>query len=252
MNIFTKYILMIILGFITHSLSSQDDPEIDRSFQYLSLKAQYIQLDDQVNYGYVFDGINLAVGYGFQKENQRVVIRYEGEIGFGSVNNLGHGFYWKFKPIDFFHGFKINNSTSVLGGYMGAEYSWQQYDELQGGRLFWMSNIEIGPEIQFSIPLGSRNINVGVSSSLAGLAARPEFGPEQYYYSFSFSEFISSSHRNAKFGSFGLFNHTKLNVELLGNGGGRIMLGYEFDYLGYYEEPKATFLSHSINLKWKL
>ena len=245
-------ILSILLIIWVNNVISQDTISTHLSSHSINIKAQYLQLDDQVNFGYVFDGIGLILGYRWQKETGRVFINYQSEIGFGVVNNLGHGFYWKFKPLDFFHGFKVDQSSLILGPYIGAEYSWQQYDELQGGRLFWLSNIELGPEFQFDLPIGNFQFQVSISSSLLGLASRPDPDFEDYYYSFNFSEFISSSYRNAQFGSINRFNHSKFLIDFLGNDHSRFRLGYEFDYLGYFEEPKATFLTHSINLNWKL
>jgi len=246
----------IILGLfaILYSINlySQDNSPGTNPTHTLSFKAQYIQIKDEFNYGLVFSGPNLVVGYSFSRITDKDILMYAPEIAFGGVFNKGAGFAWRFKPIDIFYGRNITTKQITIGGYVATDYQWQQYSELQGGRLFWFSTIEIGPRIQYVLPYKSGILNIDFSNSLAGFTSRPEVSTETYYYDFSFSEFISVAHQDLTFGSFNLFNRTKFGVAIAPNSWRHLKIGYNFEYFGYYKEPTLSFICHSINLNWKI
>lgn len=246
----------IILGLFAILFSfngfAQNDSSGVSKIHTVSFKMQYIQIVDEFNYGLVFSGPNLVVAYSFSKITDKAIFMYSPEIAFGGVYNKGAGFAWRFKPIDIFYGRSITSKHLTIGGYVATDYQWQQYSELQGGRLFWFSTIEIGPRIEYILPYKSGVLNFDFSNSLAGFTSRPEPSTETYYYEFSFSEFISVANQNLTFGSFDLFNRTKLGVTIQPNSWKRLTMGYSFEYFGYYKEPTLSFISHSINLKWKI
>ena len=118
--------------------------------------------------------------------------------------------------------------------------------------MFWFTSIEIGPQLVLTLPIKSKQIKITFSNSLAGLTSRPEPSTETYYYSLKLSDFITNAHSNLKFGSYNLFNHTHIRIELMNNKGKRLSFAYEFEYFGYYQNPKLSYLNHSVNLKWKI
>jgi len=246
----------IIIGLFTilysTNLYSQDNVSGASPIHTISFNTQYIQIKDEFNYGLVFSGPNLVAGYSFTRITDMDILRYSPEVGFGGVFNKGAGFAWRFKPIDFFYGRNLTSKRIKIGGYLAADYQWQQYSELQGGRLFWFSTIEFGPKIEWSIPYKSGIVNFDFSNSLAGFTSRPEPSTETYYYEFSFSEFISVAHQNLSFGSFNQFNRTKIGVCIHPNSWKHLTMGYHFEYFVYYKEPALRFTSHSINLNWNL
>ena len=90
-----------------------------------------------------------------------------------------------------------------------------------------------------------------MNTSLLNLTSRPQSSPETYFYSLTFSDFVSNVHSDMKFGSQGAFQHYQIHVALSGLGKG-FGIGYQFEYMGYNEQPEYQYLIHSINLVWQL
>ena len=250
-----RKIVLIFGVFIFLNLSNvlaQESTNISSKTHAISFKTQFIQIKDAFNYGLKYSGINLVAGYSFSQITDKKIVIYHPEIAFGGVFNKGAGFVWKFKPIDFFYGRKLKSKALTIGAYCSSDYQWQQYPELQGGRLFWFSSIEIGPKIVFEFPYKSYLLDISFSNSIAGIASRPKPSTETYFYAFSFSEFIAVAHQNLQFGSYDVFNRTQLEIELKWDSWKRCSVGYSFEYFGYYNEPMLHFLNHSLNFKWKI
>ena len=239
---------------LTCHLTVAQEKQINKKHA-IALKTQFIQIKDDFNYGLVYNGLNLAVEYSFTRSAFNKTFMYSPALGFGPTFNKGVGLFWYFKPIDVFYGFKINSSDTrpfSLGAYFAIDHKWQQYPYLQGGHLFWFSSIEIGPKFSYQFPVKKSRLIISFSNSIAGWNSRPVPSTETYYYSFSFSDFFTSAYSNIKFGSFNLFNHTRLKVEFLRQEDNRLSFAYEFEYYAYFEDPEVKFMSHSLNLIWKL
>lgn len=245
-------IALTFLLLFSGKVCSQDSIVVTNRTHTVSFKTQYIQIKDALNYGLVYSGPNLGVAYSYEKNTNTTLLIYSPEIYFGGLFNKGGGFSWRFKPIDIFYGGKLMSNQITIGGYFSTDYQWQQYPELQGGRLFWFSTIEIGPRIEYALPYKSGVLTINFSNSIAGFTSRPEYITETYYYEFSISEFISVANQNLTFGSFNLFNRTQFGATMKPNSWKRLTLGYSFEYFGYYKAPTLSFVSHSINLNWRL
>ena len=252
MNRIAPIVLLIFMILLSSNLLGQNIATEMKKSHSITFETQFTQVKDEFNYGLVYSGIKLVAGYRFDKISEKNVFEYTPEIGFGGIFNKGAGFAWEFKPIDIFYGYKIGSKSLTIGAYFSTNYQWQQYSELQGGRLFWFSSIEVGPQLMFSFPLKSKSIKIVFSNSLAGFTSRPEPGTETYFYSFNLSEFISSAHSNLTFGSYNLFNHTNFEIGLHNKTRKRFSFAYEFEYFGYYQTPAVSYLNHSLNLKWKI
>ena len=255
MSIMNRLNIIAILLFST-GLLAQDNLERESKNHSFTFTTQYIQIKDDFTYGLAYGGVNLMIGYDFIKQTRNATFTYTPEIGFGGIFNKGAGFTWRFKPIDVYYGFRYasrsnNRGFNSIGAYLAADYQWQQYPELQGGRLYWFTALELGPRISYILPVKNKEIHITFSSSLAGFTSRPEPSTETYFYSFGLSEFISSAHRDMKFGSFNLFNRTRFDVELANLKAGRFSLTYGFEYFGYFQDPRLSFMNHSLKLKIK-
>lgn len=244
--------LLTVIVILSLNLFAQEAKNEKVLQSAVMLKAQFFQFKDKFNYGLSYSGINLLVAYSYANESEQNLFTYDTEIGFGGSFNKGAGLAWRFKPIKLFYGYKLSSTPFAIGAYIAADYQWQQYSELQGGKLFWFSSIEFGPQARYLLPFKSNWIAITFSNSLAGLAARPKPGTETYFYDFSFSEFLSTSHENLKFGSTNLFNRTIFEIELKRKEKKRFSLAYQFEYFGYYQNPNLSFLNHSFNLKLNL
>lgn len=237
------------------SLNSIAQDSIKQTIHSASLKTQFFQIKDVFNYGLIFNGLNFVGRYSFEKTTEKTTIIYNPEFSFGANFNKGVGLAWGFIPIDFFIGSNINGSKSkpfIFGGYFLTNYNWQLYPELQSGQMFWFTSIEIGPQAIFSLPIKHREIKISLSNSLIGFTSRPIPATESYFYSLTFSEFVTNAHRNLKMGSYNLFNHANLEIVLLNKTKKRLSLAYEFKYFGRYKESKLNYLIHSLNFKWKV
>lgn len=220
----------------------------------LTLKTAFFQIKDDFTYGLVFNGVNLSGRYSFEKNTEKATLMYAPEISFGANYNIGVGLALGFVPIDVFYGYKTKVSPSkpiVVGAYFSTNYNWQFYPELQGGHMYWFTSFEIGPQLIFTFPLKNTMIKITFSNSLAGFTSRPEPQTESYFTSRKFSDFVSNAHSHLQFGSFESFNHTNFEIVFLRKDK-KLNFAYEFDYFGYFKKPRLQYLSHAINLIWKM
>lgn len=248
-------IILMSAGLLIFSSRTNAQDTVEGKSQSLTLKTEFQQIKDNFNYGLVFSGINLVGKYSLEKSFEKSTFIYSPELGLGVNYNKELGFSLGFVPLDLYYGLKVKNSIAgplTIGGYITTDYNWQFYPDLQSGHMFWFTSIEIGPQILFTLPVKDRKIEIILSNSLAGYTSRPDPGTETYFYSLRFSDFISNVHSNLQFGSFNKFNHTNIVAKLQPSRNKRLFLAYEFEYFGYYNNPKLNYLSHSLNLNWKI
>lgn len=248
-----KQLIISIIGlcFIT-SLFAQYDAKAQK--HALTFKPEYFQVKDQLNYGLVHNGLNLAGEYQYLIETSNRFLSYSSEIGFGINYRQGLGLFWTFKPIDLFYGFKLgNNPTSkiIVGPYYASIYSWQLYPELKSGHMSWNTSYELGPKIIASFPYRKKSIKISFSNSIAGFSSRPELKTEEYFYSLTLSDYAKNAHKNLNFGSMDVNNHVNLEVELITPDKNR-SISYEFEYISVLTTSSFSYISHAINLNWTL
>lgn len=244
---------VVLFMFSSSIIEAQDT--LKHNIHSFTLKTEFIQIKDEFNYGLVNNGLNLGAQYSIEKTLDNARFIYSPEISFGANFNKGIGLSWGFVPIEFFYGYKIDENETkplIIGAYFSTNYNWQLYPELQSGHMFWFTSIEVGPQLIFALPIKNRHVKIIFSNSLAGLASRPEPATESYFYSLTFSDFVTNAHSNLQFGSFNLFNHTNFEVKLLNKKKKKLSMAYEFEYFGYYMQPKLSYLSHSLNFIWKI
>lgn len=222
---------------------------------FVSYKTQFFQIKDAFNYGLVYSGINLKGGYSFVLSSDKSTFSYNPDLSFGIMFNKGIAMAWHFKPVDLFYGWRINKKgtkTLTIGPYFLTNFNWQLYPYLQSGHMFWFTSIEFGPRIKLVLPIKTKIFNITFSNSLAGWTSRPDPGTETYFYSLKFTDFVNNAHSDLNFGSFDLFNHTNLEIEIVSVKDKRLSFAYEFEYFGYYDDPKLSYMAHSINMIWRV
>lgn len=226
-----------------------------RSDRSLSLKTQFVQFKDEFNYGLVFSGLNLNLGYAYINTSEGKTFSYTPDIGFGANFNKGLGLALQFQPIDIFYGLRVNESTNkpfTIGPYFSTNYKWQMYPELQSGKMFWFTSLEAGPRFMATIPFRNKLFKVMVANSIAGWTSRPQPATETTFYFREFSDFVRNAHSDLKFGSYNLFNHTNIEIEWINAKDKKLSVAYEFEYVGYYKNPDFSYVVHALNLKWKI
>jgi hypothetical protein len=237
-----------------NSGSSQAKKPAASSSHSLLFSPQFIQIKDAFNYGLVYSGLNLELGYAYRIDRDKSRLTYEAELGFAGVWNKGGGMAWHFKAADLSYGLRINPESALpvyIGPYAAVNYRWQRYPELQGGHLFWFTAMEFGPEFTFEVPLGERGLRFRLATSLAGWTSRPEPATESHFYSSTFSDFITNAHQDLQFGSLNVFDHTDFEVEWWPAETGHFSIAYAFEYFGYFKDPEVRYLEHALLLKWK-
>jgi len=246
-------ILLIILIILPAKMKAQDTAwEKDRMVTY---QTQFFQIKEAANYGIVFNGLNLVVGYEYSKKNKSHILKYIADLGFGPDFGKGVGLNWHFKPGDLYYGWNISGNDSYslfLGPYTSVNYQWQLYPELQSGHMFWFTFIDFGPRLYSEFKLKSKRIRITFSSAVAGLVSRPVPATESHFYSLSFSDFVTNPHKDLKFGSLDLIEHIDLGITLVNFNKKKMSAGYGFQYFGYNDDPRLDYLTHSVNLYWTL
>lgn len=234
-------------------LSAQDN--VVHNSQSFSLKTHFAQIKDEFNYGLVFYGMNLNLGYSFISTSDGKTFSYTPELGFGANFNKGVGAALLFQPIDLFYGLNVNESIIrplTIGPYFSTNYKWQMYPELQSGKMFWFTSLEAGPRFMATIPFRNKLFKVVVANSIAGWTSRPQPATETTFYSREFSDFVRNAHSDLKFGSYNLFNHTNMEIEWINAKDKKLSASYEFEYVGYYKNPDFSYVVHALNLTWKI
>ncbi|MFO7889873.1 MAG: hypothetical protein R6V04_05995 [bacterium] len=248
-----KIILSLIMIILTTSVKAQD---IDiNNKQFIHLKLQHSQTKDTFTYGLVFKGVNFVIGYSLIKKTEQRIFFCSPDLTLGINSNKGVGLSFQFTPIDLGYGFQLNDSKIspvFLGPSVATHYRWNLYPEIQSGQMYWFTSIELGSTLIVQHPWKKMLWKVTLTNSLAGWCSRNPPCTEKYFFSLKFSDFIHNAHSHFKFGSFNLFNHTVLDILALNLLSKRISLGYEFEYLGYFQSPKLQYLTHSLNLRWKI
>jgi len=248
-----KLYFILLLFLFSIVLNAQVSPT--KKEHIVSFKTQFIQIKDAFNYGLVYNGLNLKGSYSFVLSSDKFTFSYNPDLAFGAMFNKGVAMAWHVKPIDLFYGWKVNKSETkplTIGPYFATNYNWQLYPYLQSGHMFWFSALEFGPRFLFTTPIKSKVFRITLTNSLAGWTSRPEPATETYFYSLTFSDFVNNAHSNMKFGSFDLFNHTTLEIALAHAKDKKMSIGYEFEYFGYFDDPRLSYMAHSINLIWKV
>lgn len=245
----------VLLQLVVHSSDLMAQRSSAEKIHSISLNTRYLQVKDAFNYGLVFHGLNLGVRYTYEWASDRNTVLYAPDFALGANFKKGIGIAIHFRPVDLFYGINVRGGRGksfTAGPYLSTNYQWHAYPELQSGPMFWYSSLEAGPRVRLSIPFKGKLFQVKISNSLAGFSSRPEPSTEKTFYSTTFTDFFSNAHSNLTFGSWGRFNHTALEVEMVHAKDKRLSVAYEFEYFGYYAAPRYALLLHSVNLTWKI
>lgn len=251
-NLFYNCIIIFLLTpyvFFSQWLSKSE------SNHSLNFSLALSQVKDDFNYGLVYSGINLSAEYQYSSVTKKEYFEYLSRIYFGANYNKGIGITFGAIPGHLFYGVNVkqdNINSIFVGGFLNANYNWQLYPELQSGHMFWVSSLELGPEIKYILRTGENNVKICLRNSLAGFVSRPSPNTETHFYTLNFYDFVVNANKNLKFGSLNLFNHTMLEVEYNNLSWTSISLNYKFDYFIYNISPGIKFLNHSLAVKWRL
>jgi len=212
-----------------------------------------LQLKDQANLGMVFSGVQFEYRYGLTWIIQEHEITYQPKLGFGVGFNRGmFGVQLKFAPVNvsWTMPFYDQNGHTIRGGVnFATDYSWQIYQPLQSGHLFWAGETGVSPIIKYNYQWDNKRIEISIQNSLFGFTShKQEFDP--YWISWELRDFAVTPHENMKFGSFNNYDHTNITLEFIPNTDKRNSFVYEFDYFGLFYGVQFRRLNH--NLMWRI
>jgi hypothetical protein len=201
----------------------------------------------------LFNGGNLELAYSLQKAAEHKILQYQAVFGFGPGFSKGiASINFRLKPVDLAYCFHIAGNDKYaffLGPYLGMNYFFQLYPELQSGHALWFTLYDIGPRLIFETWLLDQEFRLNFSNSMAGIASRPEELNETYYYTLNFFDLLGKMHSNFSAGSFNLLNHTKIELEWKNLGKGRSSLVYQFEYFNYKDVPRLDYLAHTLTYR---
>jgi hypothetical protein len=248
----TTSVLLIIILLNADALFAQDTGR--EIYHAITFKSRFIQLKDEFNYGLVHNGLYLGGEYSMNSETDKAAFIYKAGFDFGASYKKGLGMIWSFSPFDLYYGLSLNRDPEMkikLGPYTAGYYKWQLYPELQSGKLFWISSYEVGPRLLISLPYKNKIFSASVSGSIVSLNSRPKVKTEEYFYSLKLGDFIRNPHSNMTVGLQNVFNHVDVILELKDRDKRRSIC-YEFEYISYASAPAFKYITHCINLKWRI
>jgi len=213
----------------------------------------FLQLKDQANLGMVFNGVQLEYRYGLTWAIQEHEITYQPKLGLGvGFNRRMFGVQLKFAPVNVswtMPFYNQNGHTIRVGANFSTDYSWQIYQPLQSGHLFYVSEIGVSPIIKYNYQWDNKRIGISIQNSLFGFTSHKQ-QLDPYWVSWDAREWIIAPHENMKFGTFNNYDHTNISVEFTPNLDKIHSFVYEFDYFGIYYGVQFRRLNH--NLIWKI
>ena len=129
MNHQKKYLsfprLVIILMLVSGSVDSFTQNSGTGSM--IAIEPQFFQLKDQKNYGLVFNGGNISVGYTLQKQTGHNLFLYEAAFGLGAGFSNGiAGINFHLKPAGLSYCFRVSQgekTTLYIGPYLTMNYN---------------------------------------------------------------------------------------------------------------------------------
>lgn len=222
----------------------------------IAIEPQFFQLKDQKNYGLVFNGGNISVGYTLQKQTGNIFFRYDAVFGLGvGFSKVIAGINLHLKPAGLSYCFRVvkgEKTTLYIGPYLTMNYFFQMYPELQSGHALWFTFYDLGPGFIADTRLREQTFRVRLASSIFGLVSRPVEMNETYYYTLNFFDQVGKVHSHFRAGSFNLLNHTDFELEWRQIGNSNKSLAYHLEYFYFNDEPKLQYLVHAISYRIKL
>ncbi|HXH18818.1 MAG TPA: hypothetical protein VNJ07_07010 [Chitinophagales bacterium] len=243
---------MIILIPLSFSISAQDILPLKRT--YFAVPFPVLEIKDRPNYGMEFKGLEIPLfRAGIQREYNHSFFDWHTQTGGGILFREGMqslNFQWKLNDV--FYGIEMDKNEKFkiyFGPSLILNYTYQLYPFLHAGHSFWFTNYSIGPKVFAEIPLKKIKplLKLSLYNSIAGVTSRPDAERDPYFYSFKFTDLMKFWHHDMRAGTFNLFNYTCFTTELYFTRTNRdVSLAYNFNYIGYYREPRMDYLSQGV------
>jgi len=241
-------------GFIIFWLFLFINPLFGQITHSHSIVIGFLQLKDQLNFGMVFNGVQLEYRYGLHWKIHDHEILYQPKLGVGvGFNREMQGYQINIAPINVtwtMPFYDQNGHTIRAGANFIMDYNYQAYPRLHDANLFWTSEIGFSPVICYEYQWNNKQININLRNSLLGFTSHIQEYDDLHYYFLSAKDILAKPHKDLKFGSFNNYNHSNVTLEFVPNINKMHSFIYEFDYLGFFYGNQFDRINHS--LIWRM
>lgn len=220
----------------------------DENKSQVLIETGVFQTQHNLNYDLVFSGGYLGLGYQSEWWTDRTVLIYTADLRFAAMQNKGIAFHWQLSPVYLSYAWKIDQLC--IGPYTSLNYMWQQHPQVQGGRVFWLTAIELGLATQHTFHINQTWIKGKALTSVAGFCSSTSPSVEEHYFSLRFSDIIGSSHENFELHTVQNYIHIKIGAEVALKKTSRLSLGYDFEYYHSSSLTNVKVLFHSLLLNY--
>ena len=217
------------------------------------LSAGLTQIKESENFGLVFSGPSLNYRHQLAFTSKNRIIMIENEAGAAIPFSKGiPALHIHLKPAEIswlFRNQKMNKNFTA-GPMLKLEYDYTLYPQLQSAFDYWFTNISLGLNASFAIPVTNHSCAVRVKSSVAGFTSRQPNYRNPYWYDIGVMHALRHLHSGLQFSPPGSYNTSSLELTWEPHADSRFLWTYCFSYAGYFNDPALSIIDHSIRLTW--
>ncbi len=233
--------LQLILLF---NLSAQNNQE-----KTVSILAGTEQIKESANFGFVFRGGSVGVGFDRIYHLDERLITYSNEMDINALfSHQIFGLNIYLKPVELAYLFNLSEKKLYLGPSIKAEYRYQIYPDLQSGFDYWFTDFSLGCKAIYKFNLQQSQFKIKLNTSLLGLTSRQPAYRNPYFYDLGFGYAISHLHENLSFSTPWKYNTSDMEIKWKPKPDSRVTYGYKIRYAGYFEAPQINMITQSLVL----
>jgi len=237
--------LIIILLFLSENIHSQQTRTIENS-----ISMNYLQINEEMNYGLMFKGPGLVYDLSAGWENNNRILDYSFRFGFtymetkkvaaGNINLV---------PAKLTYLFKTSDATSFyIGPQLIVDYNYELYPDLQSGYSFWFTHMSLGISSEYKFNLNQNLFKLKLESTLFGFTSRQEVYEDPYFFDLSLAYIVQYVNQDLTFGSLNNYNHTEIELRWQSKPESKVAFAYNFQYYGYFKEPELTMVNQALKI----
>lgn len=210
----------------------------------------FLQIDESMNYGYVFDGPGFGYAYSARWDRGARTIGYEGRINLSYLKARGiEGLSLSLTPVRLEYLLKTGHTEKFfLGPYIITDYQYQLYPDFQSGYSFWFTNLSLGGALRYRFEAGKSRIQLSLNTTALGLSSRTPAGRDQYFFDLGLGYMVKFLHQDLQFGSWNRYNQTEMELRWQPREDSRLALSFLAQYYGYFDTPRLDMVNAQCKL----
>ncbi len=245
-----KIFLVILLELILNSAFGQVQNSEWNKQHSNTIQLGFKQIKENANYGLVFNGPQIAYVHYWESSKNNRVLSIENELGICipfSKDIPALDIY--FKPVEASYLWRTAEKSNFgVGPLLKFEYNYTLYPQLQSAFDYWFTNFSFGINTFYNFNLGNQSLSARLKFSLCGFISRQSDDRSPYFYDLGFNHAINHLHSNLKFSAIDDYNTSDFELYWNRNSNSRISWAYGFKYVGYFEAPQITYITHYIKI----